>query len=365
MSGAHLVTEMVCCGFGASCCSMVPALGAVIGGCYRVGGCLVVAKARAASVELFDMRIGHAAAANVAAFHSYNMNTVQVASEAPACEYLCNMRKQHAAAASAAAILCLDLNDFLVTSEAFATEYVCSVIEQHAAAASAAALRETFNFISIWKDVFESASLVSWPWLSGMVVFCAGFWNLFGGKVSSNSLGKEKIRFVQKDVKEPSAPSDLQALTREELDCFDDEDGELHLHEDLVDFKGKDGHDTDGSLSLGMGEASGRVDVPVSVKQLVDKAIRSPQSVVVNQSLRVEKKKLFSEGFGWEHLAGGKVVGIDDTMSDIGVGHDCTIRCTGRLRGGAQRFRQSQPDILGQWTAAQKSLFQVWVPEGS
>ena len=169
------------------------------------------------------------------------------------------------------------------------SEYVCHVIEQHAAAAPAAALRGAFNFISIWEDVFESASLVSWPWLSGMVVLCAGFWNPFGGKVSSNSLGKVKIRFVQKDVKEPSAPSDFQALTREELDCFDDEDGALHLHQDHVDLKSKDGHDTDGSLSLGMREASGRVDVPVSVKQLVDKAIRSPQSVVVNQSLRVEK----------------------------------------------------------------------------
>ena len=150
MSCAHLVTEMVCCGFGASCCSMVPAFGAVIGGCcYRVGCCLVVAKARVASVELFDMRMGHAAAANAAAFQSSNMNTVQVAPEAPACEYLCNVRKQHAAAASAAAILCHDLNNSLVTSEAFASEYLCNVIELHAAAASAAALRETFNFISV------------------------------------------------------------------------------------------------------------------------------------------------------------------------------------------------------------------------
>ena len=120
MTGVHLVTEMVCCGFGSSCCSMVPVLGAVMGGCYRVGVCLVVGTKRAASVELFDMRILHAAAANVAAFQSSNMNTVQVASEAPACEYFCNMRKQHAAAASAAAILCFDLNNFLVTSEAFA-----------------------------------------------------------------------------------------------------------------------------------------------------------------------------------------------------------------------------------------------------
>ena len=62
----------------------------------------------------------------------------------------------------------------------------------------------------------------------------------------------------------------------------------MHLRQDHLDFKGKHGHDTDGSLSLGLGEASGRVDVPVSVTKLVDQAIRSPRSVVVKQSLRVE-----------------------------------------------------------------------------
>ena len=46
---------------------------------------------------------------------------------------------------------------------------------------------------------------------------------------------------------------------------------------------------------------------------------------------------------------GGKVVGMHDTMSDIGVSHDCTLRCTKRFCGGAQRFRQPQPDIPGQW----------------
>ena len=60
--------------------------------------------------------------------------------------------------------------------------------------------------------------------------------------------------------KKPSAPSGkeknnddplLQALTlAEAYEC--------------ISFKGKDGHDTDGSLSLGLGKASGRVDVPVS-----------------------------------------------------------------------------------------------------
>ena len=132
-------------------------------------------------------------------------------------------------------------------------------------------------------------------------------------------------------------------------------------------------------------EASGRVDVPVSVKQLVDKAIRSPQSVVVNQSLRVEKT-IFLKGLDgrttihrvsdgtmiWEILDdwmieldvmisfNGKVVGMHDTMSDIGVGRDCTLRCTGRLRGGAQRFRQPQPDIPGQWTCSACGQERVW-----
>ena len=48
------------------------------------------------------------------------------------------------------------------------------------------------------------------------------------------------------------------------------------------------------------------------------------------------------------------------TISDIGVGHDCTLRCTGRLRGGAQRFRQPQPDIPGQWTCSACGQERVW-----
>ena len=220
-----LVAEMGGCGFGASCCSVVLAFEAAMGGCcYRVGCCLgcclVVAKARAAFVELFFMTIRPAAAAILAAFQSYNFDSFRVAPEAPACEYLCNMR------------------------------------DQHAAAATAAALGETFTFIPVREDVSESAALFSW--LSGIVLFCDGIWILFGarrdlGKVSSNPLGKGKIRVVQKDVKGSSEPSDLQALIQEDFDCFADEDGELHLHQDHVDFKGKDGHDTDGSLSLVLG----------------------------------------------------------------------------------------------------------------
>ena len=214
---------------------------------------------------------------------------------------------------------------------------------------------------------------------------CAGFRNLFGGKVLLTSLGKGKIRFVQKDFNETSRPSDLQALTREDWNCLADDDGELHLYRDHVNFKGKDRHDTDGSLSLGLGEASGRVDVPVSVKKLIDPAFRSPQSVVVNQSLRVEKN-IFVKGVDgrttihrvsddmmiWEILDdwmvgldvmisfNGKVIGMYDTVGDLGIGRDCTLRCSGRVRGGAQRYRQLQPDIPGQWTCSVCFQERVW-----
>ena len=83
-------------------------LSGVCGCCYRAGWCLgcclVVAKARAASVELFVMRLRHAAAAFVAAFQIHNFDCFRVAPEAPACEYLCNVKDLHAAAATAAAL---------------------------------------------------------------------------------------------------------------------------------------------------------------------------------------------------------------------------------------------------------------------
>ena len=39
---------------------------------------------------------------------------------------------------------------------------------------------------------------------------------------------------------------------------------------------------------------------------------------------------------------------MHDTVGDLGIERDCTLRCSGRVRGGAQRFRQ--PDIPGQWS---------------
>ena len=142
------------------------------------------------------------------------------------------MKILHAAAASVAALFDLDVINLAVTSEASATGYMFNMFEQHAAAASAAALRVTFNFVS------EFAPLVFWIWFSGMLVVCAGFRNLFGGKVSLTSLGKGKIRFVQKDFNETSRPSDLQASTREDWKCLAGDDGELHLLSRPRQFQG-------------------------------------------------------------------------------------------------------------------------------
>ena len=168
----------------------------------------------------------------------------------------------------------------------------------------------------------------------------------------------------------------MQALIQEAAFA---EDGQLYI------VKGKDRHDTDGSLSLGSGEASRRVDVPVSVTKLDNPAYRSLQSVVVNQSLRVEKN-IFLKGVDgrttfhrvsddmmiWEILDdwmvgldvmisfNGKVIGMDDTVGDIGIGRDCTLRCSGRVRGGAQRYRQPQPYIPGQWTCSVCLQERVW-----
>ena len=83
--------------------------------------------------------------------------------------------------------------------------------------------------------------------------------------------------------------SDLQALTQADSGESSGFVGGADSQGECISFKGEDRHDTDGSLSLGSREASGRVDVPVSVTKLVDQAFRSPQSVVVNQSLRVQK----------------------------------------------------------------------------
>ena len=71
----------------------------------------------------------------------------------------------------------------------------------------------------------------------------------------------------------------------------------------------------------------------------------------------------------WELLDGGidmwaavngKRVDMHDTMVKIGIHDQDTIRCCGRLKGGAQRFRQPPPDIPGQWTCPLCGQERVW-----
>ena len=57
---------------------------------------------------------------------------------------------------------------------------------------------------------------------------------------------------------------------------------------------------------------------------------------------------------------GQKKVQPGDTMSHIGIGNHDTLRCSGRLRGGAQRFRPPPIDIPGQWTCQACGQERVW-----
>ena len=159
---------------------------------------------------------------------------------------------------------------------------------------------------------------------------------------------------------------------------------------ELVEIKGCDGHTTDGSLSLGEGKASGRVDVPVGETQqaisLIDVNFtplrRSPRSAFVTPGSDVEKEVFFSR-FGGEDkdaqghrshgsmeiveeemdmwvTVNGKREGMQDSMVHIGKCDHDTIRCYGRLRGGAQRYRQPPQDIPGQWACSACGQERVW-----
>ena len=125
------------------------------------------------------------------------------------------------------------------------------------------------------------------------------------------------------------------------VDVADSED-------ECVSLKGKDGHDTDGSLSLGKGKASGRVDVPVGVNTFLsaEKFCRSEQSVALVSPGSCVVKTIFVKGVDGntvvhrihEHTVvgdlldftedvwvtyNGKLVHPGDTIGHIGIGsHD-------------------------------------------
>ena len=56
----------------------------------------------------------------------------------------------------------------------------------------------------------------------------------------------------------------------------------------------------------------------------------------------------------------GKKVDFEDTMTGIGIGNHDTLLCCGRLRSGAQRYRQPLIDIPGQCTCLACGQERVW-----
>ena len=110
---------------------------------------------------------------------------------------------------------------------------------------------------------------------------------------------------------------------------------------DLVTFKGWDGHSIDGSPSLGTGQATGRVDVPVDAIATsfgcVDVALlhNSSQCVVlVNQGSHVEKKEktVFVKRVEGKTTV-RRVVDSTQIWELLDEHHQDTIRCYGRLLG--------------------------------
>ena len=301
-----------------------------------------------------------AAGARAAAFFVQGAHAVLVTSAARALEGLHVDSILQAAAASAAAYLLGVALSSQVTSAAGAFDPVCKVYGWQAAVAAAAAF-------------FLLVHMFEYCWIfAGMPLF--GLWEITGLLSSIIGMGKTQKSEDLKDFHDFSPQASIQeADTLYDTVDFDGHD----------EFKGKDRHGTDGSLSLGFGEASGRVDVPVSAYNLIDAAFRSPQSVVVNQSLRVEKT-IFMKGLDGrttihrvsddmmigeildDWLIGldvmisfnGKVIGMNDTVGGLGIERDCTLRCSGRVRGGAQKYRQ--PDIPGQWTCSVCFQDRVW-----
>ena len=295
------------------------------------------------------------------------------------CDY-CKIDCFEAAAAAAAFVSAL-AHTFQAEPAACAQMGFFKIFQTQAAVARAAAADASHSFEMFLGCVFETF----W-WMLAFVWYDVGshmLWILLrtSGKESWTFPGlwkEQKDSMVEEKVEDTPIP---QASIREAVIANDDS----MCFDGHVEFKGKDRHDTDGSLSLGFGEASGRVDVPVSVYKLIDPACMSPQSVVVNQSLRVEKT-IFMKGLdgrttihrvsddmmigeilndwmvGLDVMVSfnGKVIGMHDTVRDLGIERDCTLRCSGRVRGGAQRYRQPQPDIPGQWTCSVCFQERVW-----
>ena len=143
-------------------------------------------------------------------------------------------------------------SDLLAASAAKALDYMeCQSVQQTLQAAAPAAAWVGNPFVVI---VFHMSGWSLDPGFAG--VLFSGTWSSTPWKRRTCIFGKgNKQGSTSKGSEESCYSSDLQALTHAdsgEAHCFEEgaeSEGECVL------FKGKDGHDTDGSLSLGSGEA--------------------------------------------------------------------------------------------------------------
>ena len=179
-------------------------------------------------------------------------------------------------------------------------------------------------------------------------------------------LGMGKQRFTSEEVKVPCEAFDLLASTQEaigetEADCYEEC---ADLEDECVLFKGR--HDTDGCLSLGFVEVQdGWTSPSVSARRSALRSSAGLNSLSPSLPLAVASvKTIFVKGVDGNtvvhRVKGHTVVGdlldgtvdvwvtrswkkvdLEDTVSHVGVGSHDTLRCGGRLRGGAQRYRQT------------------------
>ena len=293
------------------------------------------------------------------------------------CDY-CKIVCFEAAAAAAAFVLGL-AHTFQAEPAACAQVGFYKIFQSHAAAARAAAVDALHSVEQFLGCVFETF----W-WMLAFVWYDVGSHMLW---ILLRISGKEDWTFPglwkdQKDsmVEEKAEGSPIPQASIPEAVVVNDDSMCFDGH---VQFKGKDRHDIDGSLSLGLGQATGRVDVPVGVTLNAEELYRSGQSVaLVSPGSCVVKTIFVKEVDGntvvhrvHEHTVvgdlldctmdvwvtyNGKLVQPGDTIGHIGIGSDDTLRCHGRPRGGAQRYRSQPVDIPGQWTCQACGQERVW-----
>ena len=242
-----------------------------------------VALAAATALFYFSGQVMvHAVAAFEAASALTMFGSLLTGPAASAQTFFATVKIWHAAAAPAAAVKRFFHHD-LLAEPAAASEYEVVDLIQPAVAASAAAKDQDGCLPDFTRHVFELVLRFFWSLVcvSGLGTFIeSGYYAvLFSflrdvpakdmllphGQGKNQSFKKEFETVQERILRQAHTPKALiQAV------CLDDG---VESEGEYDSFKGKDRHDTDGSLSLGKGKASGRVDVPVGVTRF--SALRS------------------------------------------------------------------------------------------